>query len=185
MEPEEHHSIQSLQVTDELDENSSVSEEETTREENPDNCQGVPDSRKKRVKWPKGTDTQTWQEFDEDASKLLATTLSGGVDKKVNSLTSIVYNMGLDRFGSAEMKERNPHLPNRREKEISQLRGELRELRRQHRRNPEDQGLKDLREVLRGRIIILRRAENHRKNRHKRSKTRKQFIQDPYKFVKK
>jgi hypothetical protein len=40
-----------------------------------------------------------WMQFDEDADKVLGMTLAGTMDDKNRRMTTITYNMGMNRFG--------------------------------------------------------------------------------------
>ena len=37
-----------------------------------------------------------------DADAVLNTTLAGSIDRKIEAMTTIIYNMGMDRFGVEE-----------------------------------------------------------------------------------
>ncbi|CAC5393678.1 unnamed protein product [Mytilus coruscus] len=56
------------------------------------------DSRKEKIQWPP-TDDRRWEIFDEDLDKILDNTLTGDVQRKISSLSTIVYAVGQDRFG--------------------------------------------------------------------------------------
>ncbi|VDI54010.1 Hypothetical predicted protein [Mytilus galloprovincialis] len=101
--------------------------------------------RRKRVKWPNNKSKSEWQQFDEDVDAILNTTLAGNIDRKIESMTSFIYNIGMDRFGADE-------------KEV-------------------------LRDTIRKKLKITRRAERTRKRRKKREKARAQFTSDPFQFT--
>lgn len=71
--------------------------------------------------------------------------------------------------------------------EISQLKSELRLLRRQFKKAREEEkaGLAELRHTLRKRLTTLRRAEWHRRRRKERARKRVAFISNPFGFTKK
>lgn len=145
---------------------------------------------KPRVKWPASAAKRTWNDFDEDAAGTLNAIMGGCPDKKMETLTTIIYSMGKDRFGSAEKTvttTNQPIIPNRRQTKIAELRVEIRKLSRQYKlaANEEKVGLSQLRSGIREQLQSLRRAENNKKNRKKRSKKRVEFINNPYKFSKK
>ena len=146
--------------------------------------------RKKRIKWPKTSEQREWKKFDEDVDKILQTTLCGSVDRKIQAMSTIAYAVGSDRFGFQEQRRAPPTAgnrePNRREKEIAAIRQRLRDLRRQYKKadDSEKQGLSDLADISREKLISLRRAENHRRNRKERSKKLAQFTSRPFAFLK-
>lgn len=45
------------------------------------------------MKWPKTLDNIAWMPFDDDLDGILEATSSGPVHKKVDSLTTIAYNL--------------------------------------------------------------------------------------------
>lgn len=48
---------------------------------------------RKWIKWPKMSDTKEWNQLDQDLEKLLEATLAGTAEQKVNTLTTITYNL--------------------------------------------------------------------------------------------
>lgn len=105
----------------------------------------------------------------------METTLQGGVERKVKSLTTIVYTLGCERFGTEKQKKQgNTRQPNRREHQISKLRRELRCLRNWFRRSniTERIGLQQLRDDLRKQLKSIRNAENTRRKRREAAKKR-------------
>ncbi|CAG2228570.1 unnamed protein product [Mytilus edulis] len=65
----------------------------------PDTSENI---RRKKVKWPNNKSKSEWQQFDEDVDAILNTTLAGNIDRKIESMTSFIYNIGMDRFGADE-----------------------------------------------------------------------------------
>ncbi|CAC5411225.1 unnamed protein product [Mytilus coruscus] len=65
------------------------------------------------------------------------TDISGCVERRIETLTTLVYNIGKDRFGVEERKERSniKQTPNSREQKIKQLRKELKDLNRRYKRS--------------------------------------------------
>ena len=45
------------------------------------------------------TNDSAWKQFDDDLEIILETTMQGNVEKKLNTLSTIVYNVGKERFG--------------------------------------------------------------------------------------
>jgi len=126
--------------------------------------------------------------FDNDLDIILQSTLQGRVERKINILTTLVYSLGLERFGTDE-KESQPKPapnPNRREREKKKVREELNSLRKRYKKanEVERKGLAKLREELRSRLKILTTAERLRRKRRERTRKRAAFIANPYKFTK-
>ncbi|XP_072047083.1 uncharacterized protein [Amphiura filiformis] len=144
--------------------------------------------RKKKVKWPTMADEKTWREFDEDISMMLENTLKGTSKRKLEVMGDLIYDFGKVRFGTVESRQQRPEpTPNRRQKEISRLRKELRALKHQwNKAGPEEKpGLAQLREQARTKLMSLRRAESQRKKRKKREQSRRSFFMNPHHFTKK
>ncbi|KAI8501656.1 hypothetical protein Bbelb_209270 [Branchiostoma belcheri] len=144
---------------------------------------------KDRIKWPKMSDTKAWEHLDADLNQVLEASLAGAVERKVESLTAITYNLARERFGVEEKKKKSQQTtkqPNRREREIRQLRREIKALNKKYKRGPasEKEGIKQLTCQLRERLCRLRRAENVRKQRKQRANKRAQFVKDPFRFTK-
>ncbi|RXN28473.1 hypothetical protein ROHU_019074 [Labeo rohita] len=53
---------------------------------------------RERIKWPKMGDTKEWDQLDQDLDKVLEATLAGTAEQKVNTLTTITYNLARERF---------------------------------------------------------------------------------------
>ena len=118
------------------------------------------------------------------AVKTLQTVMIGSSDKKMETLTAILYSMGKDRFGVVRKHrptETQLVILNRRQTKIAALRVECRKLTKQYKQATEEEkiGLSQLRNRIRERLQSLRRAENNKKNRKKRSKKRAEFINNP------
>jgi hypothetical protein len=143
--------------------------------------------RKARIAWPKTSEKRAWKQLDEDLSVILDSAIQGPVDKKLKSLSTIIYAVGKERFGITNNKPcKNIAQPNRRQKEIKKLREELRKLRKTFKKATtiEKEGLKQLRDDHRAQLLALRKAERIRTNRRKKAKKRAEFISNPYKFSK-
>ncbi|KAI8493811.1 hypothetical protein Bbelb_281580 [Branchiostoma belcheri] len=143
---------------------------------------------KYRIKWPKMSDTKAWEHLDADLEQVLEASLAGAGERKVESLTSITYNLARERFGVEEKKKRQQtnKQPNRRKREIRQLRREIKALNKKYKRGPvsEKESIKQLTCQLRERLCRLRRAESVRKQRKQRANKRAQFFRDPFRFTK-
>lgn len=86
-------------------------------------------------------------QFDDDLDGILEATSSGPVHK-VDSLTTIAYNLAKEHFGTTERKGQLQPLqqPNRGEREMRRLRGEIKALNRLFKTSSpaEREGIKDL-----------------------------------------
>ncbi|XP_069114421.1 uncharacterized protein [Argopecten irradians] len=149
---------------------------------------GQGEERRKRVKWPGSFNTVVWQQFDEDVDNILEAMLAGNIDRKVKGMATCIYSMGIERFGTEEKEIRGGNnRENRREKEIGNIRRELRALKKQFREasDVQKQPIIELTHGLRERLKTLRRAETNRRNRKERSRKRTSFVTNPFQFVKK
>ncbi|CAG2187770.1 unnamed protein product [Mytilus edulis] len=127
--------------------------------------------RRKRVKWPNNKSKSEWQQFDEDVDAILNTTLAGNIDRKIELMTSFIYNIGMDRFGADEKEVvRREDQKNRRESKIAKMRKDLRQLKKRYNQASEDEkpALSELRDTIRKKLKITRRAERTRKRRKNR-----------------
>ena len=83
--------------------------------------------RKPRNKWPKASDKTLWKQLDEDLDNNLEASLQGPVDRKLTTLTTLIYIVGKERFGLEEERvQKDTPSPNRRQTRIQNLRRELR-----------------------------------------------------------
>ncbi|XP_060589724.1 uncharacterized protein LOC132744948 [Ruditapes philippinarum] len=143
--------------------------------------------RKQKIAWPKMND-KGWTLFDEDLYLVLQSTLIGAVGRKLEALTSLTYTLGNERFGLENKPNlpQPPPVPNRRLCEIKKIRLELRSLRKQYKQSStvEKEGIKQLRQQIRSRLMSLTNAERLRRKRREKTKKRTAFISNPYKFTK-
>ena len=63
--------------------------------------------KRERIKWPKGNDTSKWADFESDVNATLELVLIGGVDRKVNAMATLIYKIGLEKFGETGCRDRN------------------------------------------------------------------------------
>ncbi|XP_060086247.1 uncharacterized protein LOC132565620 [Ylistrum balloti] len=90
--------------------------------------------RKGKIKWPPSNSKAEWKKFDEDVDAILAASSAGGVDRKIEGMSAIIYNVGLDRLGLEEQKQQGRSInKSRRQQEMAKLRKYLRQLARQYR----------------------------------------------------
>ncbi len=140
------------------------------------------------MKWPAIANEKAWREFDEDSSMVVVNTPKGTSKRKLEKMGDLIYDVGKARFGLIELRERWPEqAPNRRQKEISRLRRELRSRRHQWKEaEPDDKpGLAGLREQARAKLTSLRRAESQRAKRRKKEQARRSFFANPHQFTRK
>nr|AAN12398.1 polyprotein [Tetraodon nigroviridis] len=141
----------------------------------------------RRVKWPPASKVSEWQQLDEDLEGILESTAKGGVDRKLQTMTTLVISFATERYGTMEKRAApEKYTKNRRAEKISQLRQELRVLKKQFKGASEDQkpGLAELRCTLRKKLLTLRRAEWHRRRAKERAKKRAAFLANPFGFTK-
>ncbi|CAC5381066.1 unnamed protein product [Mytilus coruscus] len=94
---------------------------------------------KERIAWPKMNSEAQWRDLNDDLGVILETSLQGCVERRIETLTSLIYNIGKERFGVEERKEKSntKQTPNRREQKIKQLRKELKDLNRRYKKSNE------------------------------------------------
>ena len=103
-------------------------------------------------------------------------------------MATLIYNVGKDRFGEVDkILMGNKAEPNRREKNISELRSDLIKLKKRYKKAAEFEkpALSELRDILRNQLKSLRRAERHRRRRKERARRRAQFVTNPHHAVSK
>ena len=157
--------------------------QETRTQPNTNTCTSVAP----RIKWPPASSKHDWTKFDDELDMVLETVNSRTVEKKLQAMTTIVVAMGQERFGTVEkLKKQQPYKENRRAREVKQIRQELKVLTKNYKqaKDAEKPGLAELRQVLRKRLMTLKRAEYHRKRRKERAHKRAAFISNPYGFTK-
>ncbi|XP_038154112.1 uncharacterized protein LOC119791846 [Cyprinodon tularosa] len=141
----------------------------------------------RRVRWPRADREYEWRQFDEDTDSILEATAKGKVDRRLQTMTTIIISMGAERFGLEEKKSgRLPYTMSNRAHKIHQLRKELRVLRRQFKQAREEERgpLSVLRNILRKKLLTLRSAEWHRRRRKERARKRTAFLANPFEFTK-
>ena len=163
--------------------------DQSEQEERPRRLQGKQQQdRKLKVKWPPMSD-KAWQAFEDDLDGILEAALQGNVDKKLQTLSALVYSVGKERFGletSRTTLSVGAAVPNRRQREIQTIRRELRGLRKQFHNASADEkeGLQQLRNIHRERLKSLRNAERTKEKRKEKARKRSAFLANPYKFTK-
>nr|XP_057943465.1 uncharacterized protein LOC131138512 [Doryrhamphus excisus] len=143
-------------------------------------------SEHRRVLWPSANKETEWRQFDEDVDATLESSCRGEVDQRLQLMSTVIISIGAERFGTKQPKTQNIARPNRRETKMSQLRKELKALRHQYKSASEEErpALAELRDILRQKLISLRRAEWHRRRGRERARKRTAFIANPFGFTK-
>ena len=120
------------------------------------------------IKWPQMTGKEC-EKFDDDMERILQMKLTGPAEKKLVIMTRIIFTLVEDSFEvenkQPENNKRTVYHPNRREREITNIRKELRTLAKRYRRSGEEErkGLSKIRIDLRRQLKGLRKAERIRK----------------------
>lgn len=144
-------------------------------------------SEKRRIRWPQAFKTAEWQKIDEDVDKVLEATAKGDVEKRLQTMTTIIVSMAAERFGVEEERGvKLPYIKNQRAIKIHNIRKELKTLKKQHKEASEEEraALAGLRQMLRKRLLILRRAEHYSRRRKERAKKRAAFLNNTFGFIK-
>ena len=129
-------------------------------------------------RWPAANTTSLWNQFDSDVDQILEATVRGDVDRKLQTMATIIVSIASERFGDEEKKDaKRLHSKNQRDVGIHNIRQEM------NRGEEECIGLAQLICTLR-KIMVLSRAEWHRRRRHERARKRAAFIANPFKFTK-
>ena len=140
---------------------------------------------RRKIKWPKASETVEWKRLDESLSDLLQKALRGTVEAKLNLFGEILYEECSGRYGKVTGRKAAEKSKGRREKEIDDLVAGRRQLRRRWRKAEESEreGLKALWDDIRRRLANLRRAERIRRRRKRKEKERANFFKNPFRFA--
>ena len=167
---------------------------------NPDNHHSVPEPiaapaqpgafpSKVRIQWPRGNQSLAWARLDQELSTTLTMRLKGSTAKQLSAFCEIVHSLCLEKFGEEVKRKKSDGLkqPNRRQVKKGQLRARQRQLKRQLKDPPQQEKIviQVLLDDIKQEILVLSRAENHRKRRKKKHKTRESLYRNPYAFAKK
>ncbi|KAI4887727.1 hypothetical protein NFI96_005939 [Prochilodus magdalenae] len=145
-------------------------------------------SEQRRIKWPATNKVREWCQFDEDVNHVLEATNRGNADQRMRTMCTMIISIAAERFGMKEQPSaRAEGGPNRREMKISQLRQELRLLRKQYKqaKQEEKSGLEELRNILRRKLTTHRREKWHRRRGRERARRRAAFMANPFGVTKK
>lgn len=143
---------------------------------------------KARIEWPRGNQSSTWTNLDQELSTTLTVRLKGYTVKQLSLFCEIAYDMCLERFGEEEGRTKSEFIqqPNRRQVMKGQLRTRQRQLKRQLNEAPDHErpGIQALLDDIKQQILVLHSAENHRKCQKKKRRARESFYRNPYAFAK-
>ena len=126
--------------------------------------------------------------MDKDLTRVLELSLKGEIQNKLRVLGETSTHMEVEKFGTVEVGKEKQKGKGRREREIEELRQRVHQARRQWRRsdNPDEKfGLSQLKDDLRSRLALLRKAERRRKMRKAERRKRAAFYENPRNFTKK
>lgn len=101
-------------------------------------------------------------------------------------MVQVVYQACQDTFGVKEGKTSKPPAgPSRRQRQITELRKELRTLKKRWRKadEREKEALNELSSELRKNLLQLRRTETIRKKQNEKRRQRKAFFNNPFRFT--
>ncbi|KAJ8337956.1 hypothetical protein SKAU_G00369220 [Synaphobranchus kaupii] len=113
--------------------------------------------------------------------------MKGGADRKLHTMATMIISIATERFGTVEKSvTKSQYTKNRRAEKITQLRHELRLLKRQFKGASEEEkpGLAVLRGILKKKLLTLRRAEWHRRWTQERARKSIAFLANPFGFTK-
>lgn len=97
-----------------------------------------------------------WHQFDEDVEQILEGTAKGDVDRRLETMATIIVSIAVERFGTKEVNQAPAiYTPNHTAKKIQHLRKELKALKRQYKKagDVEKGGLLDLRAILKKELL--------------------------------
>lgn len=118
---------------------------------------------------------------------MLEATAKGDVERRPQSMTTIIVSMAAERFGIEE--ERGPKQPYTKKRgavKIHNIRKELKALKKHHKEAREEERgqLDELHDMLRKRLFVLRRAEHHSWWGRQKARMRAAFMNNPFGFIK-
>ncbi|CAC5408187.1 unnamed protein product [Mytilus coruscus] len=140
-----------------------------------------------RIAWPKMNNEAQWRDLNDDLGVILETSHQVCVERRIETLTTLVYNIGKEIFSVEERKDRSNinQTPNSREHKIKQLRKELKDQNRRYNRSNEIEklGISCITDRIRDELRRTRRAEQFKNSNKKKAKNRANFIKDPYNYT--
>ncbi|KAH3797023.1 hypothetical protein DPMN_150599 [Dreissena polymorpha] len=61
------------------------------------------------IDWPKTTDKRAWNDLDKELDAILTSTMQGPVDRKLKCMTTLVYTVAKERFGTKKTRASTRH----------------------------------------------------------------------------
>ena len=144
------------------------------------------EEKRKRLNLPAANETERWKKIDSEIHQKLSKLLDkSSLGLKLETYGDIIYQTCRDLVGTKQTKERRPPQKSRRQREMDELRGKKRALKKRMKKASELEkaGLKVLWEELKSRHSALSKAEALRRKRSKRKKTQDRFFRDPFQFA--
>ena len=144
------------------------------------------------IKWPKGSAKEDWKQLNYNLSTEIDLRLGASVfhtmADELTKFTEVVEEFCSQHLGTIERKERKEveKKPNRRQVQKGKLRKRERSLKNLLRdaKEIEKPGIRELLDDIHKQILTISRAENLRKRRKRKRKTRENFYKNPFKFAK-
>ena len=92
-----------------------------------------------------------WEKFEKDDNKIVDTLLIGNVERKLQTLPTIIHSIGQDRFVIVQRKNTPRNKPNYRQERVNQIKKEIQTLQNRQEicQEREKEGIKQLRDELR------------------------------------
>ena len=144
------------------------------------------DSVRERVMWPKAN-SKEWQKLEDTLAPILQN-IGGTAQQRVENFPDIIYHFSLERFGAKApvSKKQSSAGPSRRQRKCTQLRTELKNLKKAYFEATEKQkpAVEELQIQTRRELKLLRKAEAIRKNRKQGKELREKFTKEPFKVAK-
>ena len=199
------------QRKEERSELTSAEEEQCSRSEEPELCEASEkcsqdqthstadlnvnpqlDERRLKVKWSPMADKKEWAAMDEDISASMSCQGFISTEQKLHWMMITIYQYGSEKFGVIEKKVQPQEArgQSRHQKKIKGIRKELRALTKRWKEankngdKLEIMGIDELTDQHRQRLKKLRKAECLKRRRKLKERQRKQFFNDPFKFIK-
>lgn len=66
------------------------------------------EKRIKLVLWPTAAARKDWESFDREIDQVLESVLTGDIGRKMKAMSTIIWNMGAERFGMEQRQTKGP-----------------------------------------------------------------------------
>ena len=140
-----------------------------------------------RIKWPK-SNSKEWQSLEVDIASRLKVVVGSPLEK-AKIYPKLTYQMCKERFGIEDKarKKMQSKGPSRRQRKCSELRKEIKKLKKAFREasESEKEGIQQLQDEKLKSLRLKKRAESLKKNRKEFSQNCNQFLSQPYQFSRK